>query len=106
MTTVIHCRKRLIYIQDAMLNQGLVAYPYVETTTAPVAGGILEDMPRLDYSGSCPALLLEPQRTNFGIANSLSIMTIGSNATIYEYNATISPEGLLKRSECCHRQWN
>ena len=54
-----------IYIQDAMLNQGLVAYPYVETTTAPVAGGILEDMPRLDYTdSSCPALLLEPQRTN------------------------------------------
>jgi len=54
-----------IYIQDAMLNQGLVAYPYVETTTAPVAGGILEDMPRLDYSnGSCPSLLLEPSRTN------------------------------------------
>ena len=47
-----------------MLNQGMVSYPYVETTTAPVAGGILEDMPRLDYSGSCPALLLEPQRTN------------------------------------------
>ena len=51
-----------IYIQDAMFNQGLLAYPYVETTTAPVAGGILEDEPRL--SGSCPALLLEPQRTN------------------------------------------
>ena len=43
----------------------MVAYPYVETTTAPVAGGILEDMPRLDYSnGSCPSLLLEPSRTN------------------------------------------
>ena len=54
-----------IYIQDAMLNEGLVAYPYVETTTAPVAGGTLEDMPRLDYTdSSCPALLLEPQRTN------------------------------------------
>ena len=53
-----------VYIQDAMLNQGLVAYPYIETTTAPVAGGILEDMPRLDWSGSCPSLLLEPQRTN------------------------------------------
>jgi len=47
-----------------MLNQGLVAYPYIETTTAPVAGGILEDMPRLDWSGSCPSLLLEPSRTN------------------------------------------
>ena len=58
-----------IYIQDAMLNQGLVAYPYIETTTAPVAGGILEDMPRLDWSGSCPSLLLEPSRTN-ELANS------------------------------------
>ena len=75
-----------IYIQDAMLNQGLVAYPYKETTTAPVAGGILEDMPRLDYSnGSCPALLLEPQRTNligyseaieFGISTNECTQTI------------------------------
>ena len=53
-----------VYIQDAQINQGLVAYPYIETTTAPVAGGILEDMPRLDWSGSCPSLLLEPSRTN------------------------------------------
>ena len=47
-----------------MLNQGLVAYPYVETTTAPVAGGILEDMPRIDFSGGNQSLLLEPSRTN------------------------------------------
>ena len=53
-----------IYIQDAMLNQGLVAYPYIETTTAPVAGGILEDMPRLDWASGAPSLLLEPSRTN------------------------------------------
>ena len=53
-----------IYIQDAMLNQGLVAYPYIETTTAPVAGGILEDEPRIDFSDGCGHLLLEPSRTN------------------------------------------
>ena len=37
------------------------------TTGASTAqAGILEDMPRLDYSGgaSCPSLLLEPQRSN------------------------------------------
>ena len=84
-----------LYIQDAMVNQGLVAYPYVETTTAPVAGGILEDMPRLDYSGSCPALLLEPQRTNlvdyseyFG-----SYYTINSVLNKTD-NAANSPEGV------------
>ena len=85
-----------IYIQDAMLNQGLVAYPYVETTTAPVAGGILEDMPRLDYSnGSCPSLLLEPSRTNlieyseYGGASFWS----KTNSSVTD-NAAISPEGL------------
>ena len=81
-----------IYIQDAMLNQGLVAYPYIETTTAPVAGGILEDMPRLDWSGSCPSLLLEPSRTN--LITDSEYITIVNNASV-SYNATESPEGLL-----------
>ena len=55
-----------IYIQDAQLEAGLVATDYIETGATSVSAGILEDMPRLDYSGgaSCPALLLEPQRTN------------------------------------------
>jgi len=64
-----------LYIQDAMLNQGLVAYPYIETTTAPVAGGILEDMPRISYHDPSSEnglsdrghILLEPSRTNLAI---------------------------------------
>jgi len=86
-----------IYIQDAMLNQGMVAYPYVETTTAPVAGGILEDMPRLDYHDpdspnpkSCPSLLLESQRTNSVDKSEYGFVT---NNTSIEYNNAISPEG-------------
>jgi hypothetical protein len=80
----------------------MVAYPYVETTTAPVAGGILEDMPRLDYSnGSCPSLLLEPERTN-GFPDSEyfdgSFWTKGGNADI-ENNAAISPEGVRNASK-------
>ena len=84
-----------IYIQDAMLNQGLVAYPYKETTTAPVAGGILEDMPRLDYSnGSCPNLKLEPQRTNgFNYSEALYQLPVKSGVS-WEDNVTTSPEGL------------
>ena len=80
-----------------MLNQGLVAYPYVETTTAPVAGGILEDMPRLDYSnGSCPSLLLEPSRTNLANKSEYILGTGFSNVgpPIYNANAAISLEGL------------
>ena len=54
-----------IYIQDSQLNQGLVVYPYIETTatTAKVAT-ISEDQPRIDYTSSNGAVLLEPQRTN------------------------------------------
>jgi len=55
-----------IYIQDAQLELGLVATDYIETGASTAQAGILEDMPRLDYSGgaSCPSLLLEPQRSN------------------------------------------
>jgi hypothetical protein len=55
-----------IYIQDAQLEQGLVATDYIETGATTAQSGILEDLPRLDYSGgaSCPSLLLEPQRSN------------------------------------------
>ena len=81
-----------IYIQDAMLNQGLVAYPYIETTTAPVAGGILEDMPRLDYS-SCPALLLEPSRTNLIRHSEYFGDDLWSGRVQVTPNAAISPEG-------------
>lgn len=83
-----------IYIQDAMLNQGMVSYPYVETTTAPVAGGILEDMPRLDYTdSSCPALLLEPQRTNL-IDNSEYFGSWTNDTNTNQIpNAINSPEG-------------
>ena len=54
-----------VYIQDAQLEQGLVARDYIETTTTAIYGGITDNVPRLDYTdSSCPALLLEPQRTN------------------------------------------
>ena len=85
-----------IYIQDAQLEAGLVATDYIETGASTAQAGILEDMPRLDYSGgaSCPALLLEPQRSNL-IANSEYIDSwskIGSPTL--ETNYGISPEGL------------
>ena len=55
-----------LYIQSAQLESGLVATPYIPTTTTSAQAGILENTPRLDYSGgaSCPSVLLEPSRTN------------------------------------------
>jgi len=86
-----------IYIQDAMLNNGLVAQPYIETTTTAVYEGITDDVPRVDYSGGgCPSLLLEPQRTNIlpqsEYVNSTDWI-IGAGVTITN-NYAESPEGV------------
>ena len=87
-----------IYIQDAQLEKGLVATGYIETTTAAVQKGILENLPRLDYSGgaSCPSLLLEPQRSNL-ITNSEYFGGASwiKNFSSITSNAVISPDGAL-----------
>ncbi len=84
-----------VYIQDAMLNQGLVAYPYIETTTAPVAGGIVEDMPRLDWASGAPSLLLEPSRTNVMLYSEyFDGFSFNTEDTTLVANSEIGPEGL------------
>ena len=90
-----------IYIQDAQLEQGLVATGYIETTTAAVQKGILENLPRLDYSGgaSCPSLLLEPQRTNLlEQAEYYNTYYIRDGVSVSD-NALASPEGLQNASK-------
>ena len=41
-----------------------VVTDYIATTTAAVSVGPTANVPRLDYSGGCSRLILEPQRTN------------------------------------------
>ena len=86
-----------IYIQDAQLEQGLVARDYIETTTSAVEGGITDNVPRLDYTdSSCPALLLEPQRTNI-VPNSEYFggwQIFGSGLVTLTANQIVSPEGI------------
>ena len=86
-----------IYIQDAQLEQGLVATDYIETTTTSVVSGIINNMPRLDYSGgaSCPSLLLEPSRTNLILYSEYidSYWNPFGNISITD-NDSISPEGV------------
>jgi hypothetical protein len=84
-----------VYIQDAQLEQGLVATDYIETTTAAVYTGITDNVPRLDYDGDCPSLLLEPQRSNLidsaEYYNGSSWSRVRSTITD---NAETSPEGV------------
>ena len=88
-----------LFIYGAQLNQGLVAQPYIETTTAAVYEGITDNLPRLDYSGgaSCPSLLLEPSRTNlFEHSDYLSAsFWIDDQITrVQNTTDTLSPEGV------------
>ena len=84
-----------IYIQDAQLEQGLVARDYIETTTAAVEGGITDNVPRLDYTdSSCPALLLEPQRTNLYQHSEYIAGWTTPTSQGFESNSIVSPEGV------------
>jgi hypothetical protein len=93
-----------IFIQDAQLEQGLVATDYIETS-APVYVGITDNLPRLDYHNpdsptpnSCPSLLLEPSRTNLAVHseyfNSYSAVRLNRNA-----NSATSPEGVTNATK-------
>jgi len=89
-----------IYIQDAQLEQGLVATEYIESGASTGLAGILEDSPRFDYSGgaSCPSLLLEPSRTNeIGYSEYFEGWTPQGSPTITSNYGT-SPEGLQNSS--------
>ena len=82
-----------IYIQNAQLEQGLVARDYQETTTSAFYGGITDNIPRLDYTdSSCPSVLLEPQRTNL-IPHSEGADKTTSSTTSYTFNEIVSPDG-------------
>ena len=83
-----------VHIAFPQLEQGLVARDYIETTTTALYGGITDNVPRLDYTdSSCPALLLEPQRTNT-VINSEYIAGYSSSGTTITQNYGISPEGV------------
>jgi len=88
-----------IYIQQFQIEVGLVATDYIETGASTAQAGVLEDLPRIDYTGGTPSLLLEPERTNV-IRNSeyLDISTDWggfptSNPVIQTQNYAVAPDG-------------
>jgi hypothetical protein len=85
-----------IYIQDAQLELGLTATSVITTGAVPAQAGLLENTPRLDYSGgaTCPSLLLEPSRSNLVPSEYFQeFWSIASGGTRV-YNQITSPEGL------------
>ena len=78
-----------IYIQDAMLNEGLVAMPYIESGASKAQKGLVQDEPRFTFSNGTRSLLLEPERTNL---NKWSQYLRLQQVTA-EYNQIVSPDG-------------
>ena len=79
-----------VYLWGAQLDLGTTATEYFPTTTRL-------NIPRIDYTnGSCPSLLVEPQRTNLATYSEQfdnSAWTLASlNATVTANNV-ISPDG-------------
>jgi hypothetical protein len=66
---------------------------------AGVTASSVADVPRLDYSGgSCPSLLLEPQRTNIH-TNSEYLNAYTKSRSTITTNASTSPEGVTNASK-------
>ena len=90
-----------IYIQDAQLESSMVATSYIESGATTGKAGLLENEPRIDFTGGgCGSLLLEPQRTNI-ITSSEYLGTgfeIGSSTSI-DYNDIASPDGYKSASK-------
>ena len=73
-----------IYIQNAQLVAGTLPKDYLRTETRL-------NIPRLDYSnGSCPSLLVEPQRTNVALNSETFVANTGTTVVL---NNTASPDG-------------
>ena len=89
-----------IYIQDAQAEIGLAATDYIESGATTGKAGLLEDEPRLDYSGgaTCPSLLLEPQRSNLW-AHSEYFNAWSKQSVTIDTNVILSPEGLTNASK-------
>ena len=88
-----------IYIQDAQLEQGLVATTYLESGATTVTSGVADNEPRINYAGGTASLLLEPSRTNLVRYSELINPTISGlswaqvNTNTFTTNYGTAPDG-------------
>ena len=90
-----HSTPEYIFVQHPQLEYGLVATDYLESGATTGKAGVLDNLPRIDYTSGSASLLLEPQRKN-EISHSEyggGYETVDSNVTVTD-NAEVSPEGL------------
>ena len=84
-----------IYIQDAQLEYGLVATDYLESDSTTGKAGVLDNLPRIDYTSGIAQLLMEPSRTNsIPYSEYAGSYTTSGTGTVTDNHST-SPEGVL-----------
>ena len=85
-----------VYSQKPLSADGELTFSRASTATRVNASGLIEEvasgLPRLDYSGGCPSLLLEPQRTNLANWSEQADKYLKVGATIGS-NLAVSPDG-------------
>jgi hypothetical protein len=87
-----------VYSQKPLSASGELTFTRASTATRVNSSGLIESVasgvPRLDYSGDCPSLLLEPQRTNLALySEQFDDAAWGKDTTTITANAEISPDG-------------
>ena len=91
-----------VYIMHPQFEKNSSATPYVKSGKVQGKGGVLEDLPRFDYSGGgCPGLLLERQVTNELPATEwlYSWAFNGDGSGVVIPNAAISPDGTYNATQ-------
>jgi len=88
-----------ILVQDSQLEIGLAATSYIESGATTGKAGLLENEPRIDFTGGgCGSLLLEPSRTNL-VTNSEYFEDYTKTDSSVMSNGATSPEGLENASK-------
>jgi hypothetical protein len=68
-----------IYVQDAQWERGVVLTDYLESGSTTGKAGVLDDLPRIDYTSGSAQLLMEPSRTNATVTDNDTTSPDGSN---------------------------
>lgn len=80
-------------LQDAQLEVGFVATELIPTSGASGKAGVLDNLPRIDYTSGSARLLLEPQRENLVTDSEGNISQMGGAATRTYKPDEVSPTG-------------